>query len=433
MMRCLTLTKLIASTAALTLSSALLANDMIPGKKPDAPILITDATLYTVSSGVKQDHDLLIKDGKIAAIGQDLTAPTNATVINGEGKHVYPGLIGLTTTVGLVEIGAVRATRDMAETGRATPEVKAHIAFNADSEIIPTIRSNGITHVEVAPTGSGLNGQSSLMHLDGWNWQDALVKKGTGMHLRWPRAGINKSFWETRTPKKQKEDNAKALKQLSDTFEQIKAYHKARSANANAAIDVRWEAMRPVLDKTMPLFVHANDYRQIESAIHFAKQQDIKIVLVGVGDADKAIELIKSNNIPVVFTSAWGHPMRSDEGLDRAYKTPAVLEQNGISYALAINGNWNVRDLPFAAGQTVAYGVSPSTALKSVTLEPAKILGVADKMGSLEVGKQANIVISQGDLFDHLTHKVDTVMIEGRSIDLNNRHKQLYDKYSKKN
>jgi imidazolonepropionase-like amidohydrolase len=424
--------RLTTTLGAMALSSSLMATDIVPGKNQHHAILIQNATLHTVTQGVKKDHDLLIINGRIHQIGQNLGVPKNAQVIPAKGKHVYPGLIALDTTLGLVEIEAVRSTRDMNEVGQVTPEVKAHIAYNADSEIIPTIRSNGITHVEVTPRGSGLNGQSSLMQLDGWNWQDATVKAQTAMHLRWPRVGINKAFWEKRPPEKQKEANEKALKQLFDTFDTIKAYAKARDADPSHPIDVRWEAMRPVIKGEMPLVVHANDYRQIEQAIYFAKENQLKLVLADVADADLAADLIQQNRIPVVFTSPWGHPSRSDQGLDHAYRIPAVLEQKGIEYALTIDGSWNVRDLPFAVGHSIAYGVTPETALRSVTLTPAKILGVDDQLGSLDIGKQANIVISNGDLFDHLTHQVEMVLIEGRDVNLDNRQKRLYQKYSQK-
>ncbi len=424
--------KIVATLSSLLISGSLLATDIVPAKAQSKPVLLKGGTLHTVTVGVKENHDLLFDKGMIVKIAPSIEAPADAEVIDVSGKHVYPGLIGMASTLGMVEIGAVRSTRDTQETGRATPEVKAHIAFNADSEVIPTIRSNGLTHAQIMPTGRGLNGQSSLMQLDGWNWQNALVKSSVGMHLTWPRVGVNKSFWEKRSPEKQKKDNAKARKQLTEMFETIKAYAKARDNNPEQAIDLRWEAMRPVLKGEVPLYVHAMDYRQIEQAIHFANKENLKIVLVGAYDADKAIGLIKSNKVPVVFTLAWGRTQRSDENYDKAYTLPALLESNGIPYALAIDGSWNIRDLPFAAGQTIAHGVSPSTALKSVTLQPAQILGVADKMGSLTEGKQANIVISQGDLFDHLTHKVDALFIEGRKVDIDNRHKRLYRKYNQK-
>ncbi len=416
--------------ASLSLTSN--ATDIIPAAKQTNAILIQGGTLHTVTDGTKVDYDLLVENGIISQIAQNIAAPANAKIIDAKGKHVYPGLIGLATNIGMVEVGAVRSTRDNSEVGRATPEVKAHIAYNADSEIIPTVRSNGITHVQIAPGGGGLNGQSSLMQLDGWNWQDALVKANIGMHLRWPSVGINKAFWETRTPEKQKEGNQKAAKQLKDTFEKIKAYAKARDEDKTQLVDLRWEAMRPVLKGEMPLYIHADDYRALEQAIHFADQEKIKIVLVGARDADKAVELIKQHNIPVVYTSAFGRTWRSDEAMDKAFSMPAFLEANGINYSLTIDSSWPVRNLPFAAGQSIAYGVSAEMALQSITLRPAQVLGMADKMGSLTEGKQANVVISAGDLFDHLTHKVEVVLIDGREIDLDNRHKRLYRKYSAK-
>ena len=415
-----------------SLSFSSMATDIVPGKKATSPVLLKGGTLHTVTDGVKANHDLLIENGVISQIGENLSAPTGSQVVDVTGKQIYPGLIGLSTNVGLVEIGAVRATRDNVETGRATPEVKAHVAYNADSEIIPTLRSNGVTHVQVAPGGGGLNGQSSLMQLDAWNWQDAISQANTGMHLRWPAVGINKAWWERRTPEKQKKANQKAAEQFKEMFDQILAYDKARQADKDHAVDLRWEAMRPVLRGDIPLFVHANDFRQIEQAVYFADEHQLKIVIVGGRDADKAASLLKSRNIPVVYTAAWGRTWRSDEAMDRAYATPAKFETAGLRYSLAIEGNWPVRNLAFAAGQSIAYGVTSETALRSITLEPAKILGVDDKMGSLTVGKQANIVVSEGDLFDHLTHKIQMLLIEGREVDIDNRHKRLYRKYSKK-
>ncbi len=408
------------------------AHDMVPGPNPDGPVLLKGATLHTATNGVKTNHDLLIVDGKIDAIGINLTVPQSTVEIDVSGKHVYPGLIGMATTVGLVEIGAVRATRDQAETGRYTPEVEAYVAFNADSELIPTIRANGITHVEVAPVGTGLTGQASVMHLDGWNWQDSLVKQNSSMHMYWPNTGINKSFWEQRTVEKQREDNANRLTELEQTYDLIKAYNSRRELNQDSPIDVRWEAMRPILRKEVPLYIHANDYRQMEQAIAFAKFYDIDIVLVGGADTPMAIDLLKSTQTPLVFTAPWGRPQRSDQAYNVAYTIPALLEQNGIPFALAIAGNWRVRDLPFAAGQMVAHGASKLQALRSVTIEPARILGIDDRTGSIDIGKQANLVVSEGDIFDHLTHDVTLVFIDGRMVDLNSRHKQLYNKYKQK-
>jgi imidazolonepropionase-like amidohydrolase len=430
-----TLSSLVLATGITLLATAsqnLFATDIIPAAKQQQTILIKGGTLHTVTDGVKANHDMLLVDGKISQIAPAIAAPEGATIVDAQGKQVYPGLIGMATTLGLVEVGAVRATRDSSEVGRMTPEVKAHIAFNADSEIIPTVRSNGVTHAQIAPGGRGLNGQSSLMQLDGWNWQDALVKQGTGMHLNWPSVGINKAFWESRTPEQQKKAQQKAAKQFEKSFSQIKAYAKARDENANAPVDLRWEAMRAVLKGDMPLYVNANDYRQIEQAVHFAEREALSLVIVGGRDADKAADLLIKHKVPVIYTSAWGRTWRSDEAMDRAFSMPALLESKGVQYALAIASDWPVRNLPFAAGQSIAYGASKEKALHSVTLAPAKILGVDDKMGSLTVGKQANLVISAGDLFDHLTHKVDMVLIDGRQIDIDNRHKRLHRKYSKK-
>ena len=370
------------------LSGSALAHDLVPGKKQEQAILITNATLHTVTQGTQENTDILLLDGKIKNIGKGLNIKTSRT-IDGTGKHVYPGLIGMVTNLGMVEVDAVRATRDVAEVGNITPEVKAHIAYNTDSEITPTIRSNGVTHVQVTPQGSGLRGQSSLVQLDAWNWQDALVKEQTGMHMSWPSMNINKAPWEKRSAEKQREAQQKALSAIDEAFTAIKAYHKARNADKKTPVDLRWEAMRPVLDGTMPLYIRADEFRQIEAAVHFAKKQGMKLVIVGGRDAWQAIDLLKQSKTPVIFTAAWGLPSRSDEGIDQVFNVPAELAKAGIPYALAVRGSWQVRDLPFAAGQSVAYGVDKEQALASITLAPAKMLGVDDQLGSLEVGKNA--------------------------------------------
>ncbi len=422
----------IAAFAGAIFSMQLSAHDLIPGEPTTTPVFIKNGTIHTVTKGTLSNSHILIENGKIKAIGNVLEAPNGAQVIDATGKHIYPGFIALNSQLGLEEIGAVRATRDQSETGKETPEVKAHIAFNADSEIIPTVRANGITHAEIAPQGGSINGQSSVVHLDGWNWQDSLVKASSGMHMRWPRAGINKSWWERRPPEKQREDAAKALKAIDQNFEMLAQYNRLRSAIKNTPIDIRWEAMRSVMDGTMPLYIHANDYREIEQAINLANQYQLKIVLVGVTDVIKSADLIKMHNVPVVFTSAWGQPLSADDKVDSSFTIPAQMEKLGIPYALTVAGSWNSRDLPFAVGQSIAYGVSPEKGLASITIEPAKILGLDAEMGSIEVGKNANIIISTGDVFDHLTHKIETMLIDGRTVNLDNRHKRLYEKYSKK-
>ena len=336
------------------------------------------------------------------------------------------------STLGLTEISAVRATRDMSEVGDVNPDVKGRVAFNADSELIPTMRSNGITHVQVVPEGRMFTGLSSLVQLDAWNWTDAVVKADEGVNLIWPRAGINTAWWERRSPEKQREQAAKNLKKVEKHFISARAYYDAYTADKNIAVDSRWHAMMPLFDKTKPLYVHADDRRQIEQAIKFANKQDIRLVIVGGQDAWRVTDLLSKNNVELIFERPFGLPRRSDEAVDQAYKTPKLLADANINFAMTIPGNWGSRSLPFAVGQAINYGLSADKALASVTIEPAKILGVEDSMGSISVGKKANVIVSKGDLFDFATHAVTHMYIDGREVNLDNRHKRLYQKYQQK-
>ena len=253
-------------------STASQAHDQVPGEKQQQPIVLQGGTLHTVTQGTLTDTDLVFADGKITAIGSDVAIPEGAKVVDISGQHVYPGVIAMDTTIGLNEIEAVRATRDSREVGGVTPEVAGHIAFNADSEVIPTIRYHGITHAQVVPEGSLVNGQSSLMQLDGWNYQDSLVAGEVGVHISWPRTYVVDTWWERRTPAEQREANAKALKRLKDVLADAKAYYDAKQANPDIAVDQRWEAMLGLYDGSKKLFVHAQDKRQMEQALDVAQE-----------------------------------------------------------------------------------------------------------------------------------------------------------------
>lgn len=423
--------KLLLTLAATGLSLAAGAHPYKPGDAQSQPILIKGATVHTVSQGVLQNSDVLFSDGKISQVGQGLQAD-NAKVIDASGKHVYPGLITLASTLGLVEVEAVRATRDSNEVGDFNPEVQGHIAFNTDSDIIPTVRSNGITHAQVMPNGGGIAGRSSLLHLDGWSWEDALVKADLGLHMSWPQVAVRTAWWEHRSPAEQKKAMQKQRQQVQQVFDKARAYAKLRAADDNAPIDVRYQAMLPTLQGKSTLFVHADDARQIEQAVHFAKQESLKLAIIGGADAWRVKDLLAKAQVPVIYTHAYGLPRRSDEDHLRAFRTPAELDQAGVKVAIGIQSSWASRDLPWALGQTVSYGMNPERALRMNTLVAAELLGVADKLGSIEPGKSASLIITNGDLFDYLTNDIQHVFIDGREVDLNNRQKTLYHKYQQK-
>lgn len=417
-------------TCALALVGQVSAHDMVPGKKQTQPILITNATLHTVSNGILTNSDILLKDGKISAIGQSLSQPSNAKIIDGRGQHVYPGLISTVSQLGLREIESVRATVDITEVGEDNPHLLAHVAYNPDSEIIPTIRANGITHVQVTPSGYMLGGQSSVINLDAWNIDDGLVKSAVGVHLFWPS---KPGYWvsKKRLPKALKSYQQR-LARLDNYFLQSKRYATNYQANNNIEQDIRWHAMLGLWQGTKTLYVHANDINEIEQALRFNLTHQFKMIIVGGQDAWLVKDELAAQQVPVIYTHAFGIPARGDEDIDQAFKTPKMLQDAGVTVAIGYESAWDSRSLAFAAGMAAKHGLGKESALKAITLTPAKLLGVSDKLGSLDVGKSASVIMTKGDVMDYQTHRVQRMFIDGRIVDLNNRHRQLYDKYQQK-
>ena len=404
------------------------AHDMVPAEAQSAAILFTNASLHTAIDGVKINTDLLIEQGQITAIGQHIIAP-EAIRIDATGKHIYPGLIALDTSLGLVEVEMMRPSNDSYEVGQSNPQLEVITAFNPDSEIIPTIRVNGITHAQVVPQGDSLAGQSSVVSLDSWTVEDALVPSTKAFHLYWPRLG--------RLPHdkdKRQEQNDEYNQQVSDVsaaFSDGYRYFLANKAGKVATVDLRWQALLPLYQSNAQLFVHANRQKQIEEAASLAKKYGFSLVIVGGYDAWRLGDLLNEINAKVIYTRTLSLPMRKDEPIDLSFKIPSLLKQANIPFALGFSSDWNSRNLPLAAGQTVAYGLSKQDALKSVSLDAARILGI-DDMGALAVGYKANLVISKGDILDPMETKIEQVYIDGRKIDLNNRQQQLYQKYLKR-
>lgn len=412
------------------------AHDYVPGEPQRYPIILRGGDLYTVSDGVMPATDLLFENGKITAIGQELALPEGADsviIIDVRGKRVYPGLIDPVSILGLVEIGAVRATRDYAEVGALTPEVQTHIAYNPDSEIIPTIRSNGIMASLIAPRGGTISGRSSLIYLDGWTKEDAMVAENCGMHINWPRVAIRTGWWVNESPEEQRKANAENRRKLEDAFKTARSYWVARNNGTQEKIDLRWEAMMPLFDKEMTLFINANDHRQIREALRFVKENDFRAVIIGGREAWRVADQLAEQHVPVILDRVQERPFRSDDDTDISFKQPALLHEAGVKFALGYGyGYWGNRSLPFQGAQAVAFGLDQESALRSLTLTTAEILGVDDRLGSLEVGKDATIIISEGDVMDPITQDVVRAWIRGREVDLDNKQKELYRKYRQK-
>lgn len=415
---------------SLLLVCTTVANDYVPGEMPDHPILFKGGTVYTISNGILVNHDVLINNGLIEAVGEELTPPENCEIIELHGCNLYPGLISASSNIGLVEIGAIRATNDTREIGRINPNVKAKVAYNPDSEIIPSVRANGVTNALVIPGGSLIRGQSSLMNLDGWTYEECSIKDPVGMHISWPRASISTGWWETRSVEEQKKDMAENRRRLEESFADARIYYNAVKAGRPVIPDSRWEAMIPIFDGELPLFIHAGDYRQIEQAVAFTKQLGLKMVLVGGTDAWQMTDLLVENSIPVIIEGTQKSSPRQDDPPELSYQIPALLEKAGVEFCIAARGASGTRNLNLQAAEAIPYGLSPEMAIRSITLAPAEILGVADRLGSIEVGKQATLVVSEGDILDLLSAKVTMMFIDGRPVDLDNKHKELFRKYS---
>ena len=414
------------------MSLPVLANTQVPGAPQEAPVLLRGGNLFTVSDGILEETDLLFANGRIEKIGKDLKAPAGAQVIDVSGQNVYPGLIALGTSVGLVEIGAVRATRDQSEAGDVTPEVTAHTAFNYDSEILPTLISNGVTMVQSVPSGGLIFGRGFVTYLDGWTKEDAGVQLIDGLHMSWPRASIIRAWWMRQSEEDQRKQMRERRETIRRVFDEARAYDQRRDVAEGGVIDARWEAMRPLFSREQPLWISANDGRQIEEAVAFAAEQDLDLIIVGGNEAWRVAELLKSRDIPVVLQQMHSTPVREDDDYDLPYKQPSLLAKSGVRFAIAKMSSWDVRNLPFQAGQAAAFGLSSPAALRAITLTPAELLGIDNRVGSLEVGKEATLIVSEGDVMDYLGHRVTRVWISGREISLDDRHKQLRDKYRTK-
>ena len=416
--------------------SYLLSSDQIPAPNQKHPILIQGGTIHTISHGILENADILFVDGKITSVGHNLDIPTEAEIIDASGQHVFPGLISAGSTLGLQEIGAVRATRDYAEVGDVNPNVRANVSYNPDSELIPITRSNGIL-LALSVHRSGLvSGTSSLMMLDGWTWEDATLKHPVGLHLFWPSMNIPKPKPGKQKEKKDKDSRLKSMQKIDDLIYEARAYIQLKeNSSLSFKHDLRLEGMLPVLTGDIPVFVHANEVRQIEAAVYWAERQSVKMVLVGGKDSWRVTQLLKDREIPVIYTQTHSTPMRRFEQYDQAFITPSQLYAAGIKFCISNSESPfqtpHIRNLPYHAAKAASYGLSWKEALRSITLSPAEILGVEDQVGSLEAGKDATLFIADGDILDVRT-QVNMAFIFGRRVDLSDRHKTLYSKYRNK-
>jgi imidazolonepropionase-like amidohydrolase len=413
------------------------ASNQIPAKPQERTIAIVGATIHPVSGPAVERGTIVFDKGKITAIGANVQIPNGAEVIDASGKHVYPGLISPDTYLGLTEIGAVRASRDHTETGRINPNVRAEVAINPDSELFPVTRANGITMAVTFPRGGVIAGTSAAIMLDGWTWEEMTYKAPAALSVNWPRMTINRAPWVRQSEEEQKKERDAALKELADAFRDARAYMVARNAGQQRGVpyhnvDMRWEAMIPVLQRKVPVVVWAREVQQIQAAVAWAEQENIDLIIGGGHDAWRVADLLKQKNIPVLAGGIHRLPVRRFEAYDEPFLLPNKLHAAGIRFAIISEEEApHERNLPYNASHAAAYGLPKDEALKAITLYPAQIFGIADKVGSLEIGKDATLIVTTGDPLEIMTN-VEMEFIQGRKIDLTSRHTMLYEKYREK-
>jgi imidazolonepropionase-like amidohydrolase len=370
-------------------------------------------------------------DGKITFImnAKGFKADRNAfdTIIAIDGKQVYPGFIAMNSTIGLREIELVRSTNDNAETGNNNPSIRAISAYNTDSKVTPTVRSNGVLLAQIVPSGGMVSGMTSVVQLDAWNWEDAAVKTDEGMIMNWPSMHIYKS--EKPTEEEQKDKIEKQLQELEKLFTDAKAYSLEAGP---AVINQHFEAMRGLFDGKRKLYIRCNYIKEIITAVEFCRKYKVSMVLVDGADSWRVTGLLKENNIPVVIVRTHSLPSRDDEDTDLPYKLPYLLYKAGVAFCITDDGYWQQRNVAFEAGTAVGYGLPYEEAVRSVTSAPAAILGISGTAGMLKDGMDATLFISSGDALDIRTLNVEKAFINGREINLDNVQKQLYHKYMKK-
>ncbi len=397
------------------------------------PVVISNATIHIGNGTVIEKGMIIFKEGVLNYVGEMKNSgydDNTATMIDATGKHVYPGIIALSTQLGLNEISAVRSTRDSYEVGEYNPNIRSIIAYNTDSKVIPTLRTNGILLAQIIPDGGTIAGQSSIVKLSGWNWEDAAVKTDNVLHVNWP--ALYDYNYETNSLAKSKTYD-KDVVSLTNFFEEAKAYC---SISEHKIKNLRFESMRNIFTKDEPVFIKANDAKQIISVVNFAKTLQLKIVIVGGRQSYRVTDLLKENNIPVLIETTHALPDYEGDAVDLPYELPSILMHAGVICGLSVSNEgdsyWRMRNLPFIAGTASAYGLTKEEALQLITFNNAKLIGIDKDYGTLEVGKSATLFISEGDVLDMRTSVLTHIYIQGEKIPVKNWQNDLSKKYEVK-
>lgn len=398
-------------------------------------ILLLNGYLHVGNGEIVESALVGIRDQKISLIKNSLAYTYNKeewdTIIDLRGKHIYPSFIAPNSTLGLTEVDAIRATRDFDEVGQYNPHMRSQVAFNVESKVISTVRTNGVLMSQATPRGGVISGTSSIMALDGWNWEDATILKDDGIHVNWPNSTTE--WWNEEKPLAKNEKYEIEKQAIYSFFEMAKAYaYSSKKENG----DQRLEAMVDCFKGSKRVYVHANDLQQLNDIIDFAAKFELKFpVIVGGYDAYLITRLLKDAKIPVMLVRAHSLPTHEDDPVDLPYRLPALLQEGGVLFCLQNEGDMeamNARNLPFLAGTAMAYGLTEEQAIQSVSANTCKIIGIDEEYGTLEVGKSATLFVSEGNALDMRTNQLTHALIRGQFMAVGNFQKDLYDKYQKK-
>lgn len=405
-----------------------------PAPPQSQTIALTNATVHVGNGQVIENGMVVFSKGKIVDVRA--AAPiADVKVIDCKGKHIYPGLILSESNLGLVEVGSVRATVDATELGQLNPNIRSLVAYNTDSKVTNTLRNNGILLANVVPGGGILSGSSSVVQLDAWNWEDAAYLADNAIHFHMPSLmlrGGGRGFGRFG-----QQPVGDPLKRGLEQIEGVKAFFREAKAyyneSAHEETNLKYESVKGLFSKQQKLFVHCDIVKEMLMAVDIAKEFGVDVVIVGGSESYQIADLLKQNNIAVILQQMHSLPTMVDDDVDQPYKTPAALQKAGVLFAINDDdGNTRQRNLAFNAGTAAAYGLSKEEALAAVSLNAAKILGVADKTGSIEAGKDANLLVCDGDLLDMRSNIILQAFIQGRELNLTDKHKQLYDRYKYK-
>jgi imidazolonepropionase-like amidohydrolase len=421
MMRLILLTVVFALMTALCPPAT---SAQTPAPRQSQPIALTGGTIHTLAGDVIENGTILFDKGVIVAVGSDVALPEGTLTEDISGHHVYPGLIEGWSTIGIFEIGAVNMTVDINEQGPINPNVMVERAFHPASRHIGVARSAGILTAVTSPGGGIISGQSAAMALDGWAWDEMTLRSGVGLNVNWPNPNNARTY-------------PTQMEQLREAFADARAYMTARQAAANGQasrhnFDSRWEAMIPVLSGERPVVVSANDVRQIQDAITWAAEEQVRLIILGGRDAHLVANHLRESGTPVLISTVQSSPSRWWEPYYAWYELPRQLHEAGVSFAIVGSSSAaNANRLPFEAGTAAAFGLPLDEALKSLTVYPAQILGLDDRLGTLEAGKDASLIITTGNPIEYSTQVIQAY-VRGRKSDMNDAHKELYETYSEK-